>query len=242
MHPATGVLPPLRPGGPATGTSARFYNPYGVALSPSGTFALIADYTYDLLRHIDVDTAVVTTLAGALNSAGTTDGIGTSARLNAPSAVCLADEGRVAFVTDQGSGRLRRIDVGSATVTTIAGSTSSTPLDGVGTNARFYNPAGIAATADGKTVFVTDFSGHKVRKVDVTTRTVTTLAGRNGNSAGSADGIGETVGVWPEAAETAPAWAAAPAEVAKRSAESMAASALGMTVNSSRRFGICAAS
>merc|ERR1719263_1667518 len=46
----------------------------------------------------------------------------------------------------------------------------------------------------------------------------------------------------PEAAETAPAWAAAPAEVAKRSAESMAAAALGMTVNSSRRFGICAAS
>ena len=149
----------------ATGVSAKFSSPYDVAISPDGEFALVADYTYDVIRHIAMDGAVVTTLAGKSNVVGTTDGVGTNARFNAPSAICLVDYARVAFVVDYGTGRLRRIDVATAAVTTIAGSTSTTPADGVGTNAKFYQPKGVAATADGSIVFVTDFAGRKVRKV-----------------------------------------------------------------------------
>ena len=49
---------------------------------------------------------------------------------------------------------LSRIDVLTAAVTTIAGSTTTTPRDGIGTNVRFYNPMGVASTSDGATVFV----------------------------------------------------------------------------------------
>ena len=104
-----------------TGTSARFYAPYGVSVSPSGTFALVADSTYKMIRHIDMDTQVVTTLAGKSNTGGSTDGVGSNARFGQPTDVALADHGRVAFVVDQSYGTLRRIDVGSRAVTTIAG-------------------------------------------------------------------------------------------------------------------------
>ena len=104
-----------------TGTSARFYAPYGVSVSPSGTFALVADSTYKMIRHIDMDTQVVTTLAGKSNTGGSTDGVGSNARFGQPRDVALADHGRVAFVVDQSYGTLRRIDVGSRAVTTIAG-------------------------------------------------------------------------------------------------------------------------
>ena len=159
-----------------TGTSAKFYNPYDVALSPSGTFALIADYQNNRIRRIEVSTADVTTLAGS--TTGTTDGVGSTALFKNPSSVAVADFGRVAYVTDYTSGNLRRIHVATATVTTIAGTgTSSTIKDGIGSVAQFYNPVGVAATADGSVVFVTDYTGHTVRMVVVATRTVTTLAG-----------------------------------------------------------------
>ena len=157
-----------------------------MAVSPSGEVAVVADNRYHIIRHIDVTTSAVTTLAGEYNSAGTADGVGSNARFNGPYAVCLADWGRVAFVTDNG-GRLRRIDVATATVTTIAGSTSTTPADGVGSNVKFNSPRGVAASPDGSVVYVTDYSGHRVRRVDVATRTVTTLAGF---TAGSPDGVG----------------------------------------------------
>ena len=171
-----------------TGSSARFSSPHDVVLSPDGEFALVADNHYDVIRHIGIDTQIVTTLAGKSNVVGITDGVGTNARFNAPTSICLADFGKVAFVTDSGTGRLRLIQVGTATVTTIAGSTSTTSADGVGTNVKFYNPYGVTATPDGSIVFVAEFSGRKVRKVVVATRTVTTLAGSG--AVGSADGVG----------------------------------------------------
>ena len=104
-----------------TGTNARFYTPRGLSVSPSGTFALVCDYQYKMVRHIDVDTGVVTTLAGKYNTAGNVDGIGSNARFGQPNGIALADHGRIAYVIDQQYGMLRRIDVASQAVTTIAG-------------------------------------------------------------------------------------------------------------------------
>ena len=104
-----------------TGTNARFYDPRGLSVSPSGTFALVCDYQYKMVRHVDVDTGVVTTLAGKSNTAGNVDGIGSNARFGQPNGIALADHGRIAYVIDKQYGMLRRIDVASQAVTTIAG-------------------------------------------------------------------------------------------------------------------------
>ena len=185
-------------GSDGMGTLARFNQPYAVVLSHSGSFALVADYNGHTIRHVDVDSAMVTTLAGSYSSAGINDGAGTNALFNRPSSVALADFGRLAYVTDYATGLLRRIEVVSGRVRTLAGTgTSGTSIDGIGSKARFHNPVSVVASPDGRSLFVGDRGSHKVRKFDVASRAVTTVAGSG--SAGSADGVGLAAsfnGIW----------------------------------------------
>lgn len=64
--------------------------------------------------------------------------------------------------------------VNGAVVTTLAGSVSGY-LDATGTAAQFKNPGGIAIDSTG-TLYVSDYSGHRIRKV-TSAGVVTTLAG-----------------------------------------------------------------
>ena len=86
---------------------------------------------------------------------------------------------------------MRRVVVASRSVTTLAGSGSAGSNDGVGTNARFYYPWGVATTADGATVYVAETTADRIRKIEVSSGTVTTLAGYY-NSAAFIDGVGTT--------------------------------------------------
>ena len=82
----------------ATGTSAKFHQPVGVALSPDGAFALVADTNNHRIRHIVLATKAVTTLAGS--SSGSTDATGTSAKFNYPHGVAVSPDGVFALVAD----------------------------------------------------------------------------------------------------------------------------------------------
>lgn len=187
------------------GNAARFYGTNGIAVSPDGTFALLADAQGHVIRHIDMSTRTVTTFAGVFSSTqaqhapAPQPGVGTAARFVTPSRVALVDEARTAFVIDS-TGLLSQIDVASRTVTTLAGqyhagsgaSATGTSADGTGTGADFFLPQGVAATEDAATVFVAEGGygtngGHRVRTVDVATRAVTTLVG---GSYGDSDGTG----------------------------------------------------
>ena len=77
----------------------------------------------------------------------------------------------------------------SNTVTTLAGSATdpSGSTDGIGTTAKFWGPEGI--TTDGTNLYVADTNNSVIRKVVISTKTVTTLAGTAGVS-GFADGTG----------------------------------------------------
>lgn len=95
----------------------------------------------------------VTTLAGS--SLGNVDGVGTAAQFYIPSAVAVDVTGTIAVVADFGSYVIRRINVTSAQVTTLAG----TPFvvgaaDGIGTAASFNAPYGIAIDATGTVALV----------------------------------------------------------------------------------------
>ena len=54
-------------------------------------------------------------------------------------------------------------------VSTVAGSTVSGYVDGVGTVAKFNNPTGISVDSTGN-VWVTDFSNNMIRKIDTAGR------------------------------------------------------------------------
>lgn len=112
--------------------------------------------------------------------AGETDGVGTSVKFTAPTAVCLARNGRMAFTVENTYGQIRVLDLDTKEVRKIAGYRRDS-VDGIHYDAEFYYPTDCAATEDGSIVYVvegfTSSRGGKIRKVVVDTSVVTTIAG-----------------------------------------------------------------
>ena len=166
-----------------TGTSASFK--YPDHLTTDGTNLYVADQQNHKIRKIVIFTGVVTTLAGS-GSVGSADGTGTSASFNYPRGITI--DGTNLYVSDNTNHKIRKIVISTGEVTTFAGSaagsTTSGSTNGTGTTARFKYPYGI--TSDGTNLYVADADNHKIRKIVLSTRVVTTLAGSG--SEGSADG------------------------------------------------------
>ena len=135
---------------------------------------------------INVEPALVSTLAGTAGSAGSTDGTGTAARFNYSNG--HTTDGTNLYVADTGNHTIRKIVISTREVTTFAGSAGQPgSSDGAGSAARFNNPQDI--TMDGMNLYVTDYSNHTIRKVVISTGEVTTLVGSAGQ-AGSVDATG----------------------------------------------------
>jgi sugar lactone lactonase YvrE len=169
------------------GTSARFSNPTDLAYGSAG-YLWVTDYGNHTIRRVDLSTRQVTTLAGGASSAGSGDGIGTSARFANPRGL-VYDGTQALFVADSGNSTIRRVDLATMAVTTLAGTAvSAGSADGTGANARFKSPSGLAS--DGaRTLFVADVGNNTIRQLEIDTGRVTTLAGRAGTS-GRLDGTG----------------------------------------------------
>ena len=168
----------------ATGSAARFNNPYGVSVDTAGN-VFVADFSNHTIRKV-TSAGVVTTLAGTAGSAGSTDATGSAARFRNPTGISIDTAGNV-FVADFSNHTIRKV-TSAGVVTTLAGTAGSTgSTDATGSAARFYNPAGISVDTAGN-VFVADYSNRTIRKV-TSAGVVTTEAGLAG-STGSNNGLG----------------------------------------------------
>ena len=167
-----------------TGTAALFYYPFGVATD--GTYLYVTDRNNETLRIIDIATGAVTTLAGTAGTSGSTDGIGAAAHFNSPYGITT--DGTNLYVVDTLNHVIRKVAIASGVVTTLAGTAgTSGSTDGTGSAAYFNSPHGI--TTDGTSLFVADSANNTIRKIDIATGAVTTMAGTAGTS-GSTDGAG----------------------------------------------------
>ncbi len=117
---------------------------------------------------------------------GFADGAAASARFYHPDDVAVDAAGNV-YVADRYNHRIRKVTV-TGTASVLSGSGSASFLDGAGTSARFYYPAGIAVDTKG-VVYVADYNNHRVRKVQANGMT-STLAGSG--TGGFLDGVGTT--------------------------------------------------
>ena len=153
-----------------TGAAARFSYPQD--LWSDGTYLYVADKNNNRIRQIEISTGDVTTLAGD-GAFGFLDANGTSARFASPEG--LFGVGNTLYVGDSEGNRIRKIDLTTDDVTTLAGSGVAGTLDGVGTSAELDDPSGL--WSDGTYVYSPDEDSHRIRKVEISTGTVTTLAG-----------------------------------------------------------------
>jgi YVTN family beta-propeller protein len=186
------------------GREARFEFPQGIVAAPDGTI-YIADTGNDLIRkisanglsssaptpahlhHLAVD---VENVAGSEHRARYRDGVGPNARFNNPEGLAISPDGKTLYVADSRNNMIRKIDLATKTVSTIAGHSFPSSGDGVGKSAGFETPRGLAISPDGKTLYVADSGNNMIRKIDLATSTVTTLAGAGKLTPGHADGVG----------------------------------------------------
>lgn len=178
-------------GADGIGSAARFYNPAGAVADGQGNL-YVTDWT--TVRKVVIATGQVTTIAGAPNSPGTTDGAGAAARFGGhsygPSGIVCDTGCSNLYVVDTGNCTIRKIALAGPTVSTIAGS-SACPAAADGSPGSLGYPQGLAFDPAGN-LYVND-SGT-VRKVvlptgGATLGTVSTLAGKLGAS-GASDGTG----------------------------------------------------
>ena len=166
------------------GSAARFRNPGGLALDPTGNL-LVADTGNHTLRRIAPD-GTVTTVAGSAGQPGALDAAGTLARFNAPYGLALDGSGGV-YIADTQNHTIRFM-AANGVVSTLAGSAGlSGSTDANGSSARFDQPNGLALASNG-TLYVADYGNSCLRAI-ATNGQVSTLAGLAGTPA-YVDGTG----------------------------------------------------
>ncbi len=155
-------------------TSAQLSFPGGVALDAAGKL-----YIADGNNHVRIvnTSGVINTFAGTGVQGFSGDGgTATSAELSVPRAVAVDPSGNL-LIVDAGNNAIRK--VASGIITTVAGIGTSLGFSGDGgaaTSATLTQPQGIAVDALGN-FFIADTSNGRIRRVDTTTKIISTVAG-----------------------------------------------------------------
>src|SRR5690606_17487860 len=176
---------PCGEGGQAT--DARLNSPTGVQFDSYNNM-FISDYGNHIIRRVDAETGIITTIAGTMKSSCFSSPCGdggqaTDAQFNGPSRLAIDSNDNI-FVTEYGNHVVRRIDASTGIITTYAGtqkaSCSVYPCGDGGpatsTDARLTSPFSLTVDAHDN-VYIADSSNAAIRFVDKNTGIISTVAG-----------------------------------------------------------------
>ncbi len=148
-------------------------DPIGITLDSKDNL-YIADGLNFRVRKVDAK-GVITTIAGTGKEGNTGDnGPALSAQIELPSDIAVDQDGNVFVATLYW---VRRIDAVSGKITTVAGSgTFGFIVDGVAATQALLAPSGLALDNHG-TLFIADVNRNQVRRVDLASGLIATVAG-----------------------------------------------------------------
>jgi sugar lactone lactonase YvrE len=158
-------------------TSAQLNLPNGVAVDKAGNL-YISEAGNHVVRKVDVNTQTIFRIAGTLGQAGFSGdgGRAVEAILNNPKRVVVADDG-VVYITDKGNHRIRKIDTNGIITTIVGNGVASFGGDGgQAPGAQLNSPSDIAIDKSGS-LYIVDTNNHRIRRVNMATSIITTLAG-----------------------------------------------------------------
>ena len=146
-------------------------------------------------KVLKIDTfGIITAFAGTgITGYSGDNGPATMATFNQPGAITTDTFGNV-YITDNGNNRIRKVNISTGIITTIAG--TGTPGyggdNGPASSAILHSPAGLHFDKYGN-LYVADFNNNRIRKIDVF-GIITTIAG-NGTLGSAGDGGSATAAI-----------------------------------------------
>jgi len=172
--------------GPAT--SAQLYSPDGVAADKMGNLFIVDSGNYRIRKVTAA--GVISTVAGNGSRGFSGDGGPATSAAFAPSfsghlGIAVDGSGNL-YIPDYGNQRVRKVD-SAGVITTVAGNGArdNSGDGGAATSAGLMDPIAVAVDGGG-TLYIAEFSGNRVRKVN-TAGIITTAAG-GGNLGSNGDG------------------------------------------------------
>ena len=162
-------------GGQATAAKLNF--PVGVAVDGSGNLYITDEYNWRIRKVTPA--GIISTFAGNGTVGYSGDGgPATAAQIEAAGQLAIDASGNVYF--GEGEGLVRKVTVSTGIISTYAGNVSaccSYNGDGIPATAAYLaSPNGVAFDASGN-LFIAESNGQRIRKVDATTKLISTVAG-----------------------------------------------------------------
>jgi len=157
-------------------TKAALNEPYEVRFDRPGNMYLV-EMQNNIVRRVEASTNIISTIAGNGQAGfGGDGGPATQARLRQPHSIALDHRGGL-YIADIGNHRIRRVDLASGMIDTVAGNgEAELPTDGG--QARGHALLGPRALAiDGPTMWIALREGHSVWQLDLNEGTLHHVAG-----------------------------------------------------------------
>jgi DNA-binding beta-propeller fold protein YncE len=157
---------------------------FPAGLATDGRAVYVANSRNNTVEAIDLTTRSLRIVAGKLFQEGSNDGVGDAARFNSPDGMTI--NGQDLYLCDTNNSDIRKINVGSGAVTTVAGTANiGGTEDATGSAAHFNNPTQIAT--DGTSLYVADSGNSAIRRITLADFKVMTVGGQAG-TAGKTEG------------------------------------------------------
>ena len=160
---------------PAILLMQSFVFPSGVLIIPNGDI-LVADRGAHRVFRIDASGNKVTIIGNGTAGYSGDGGPAVDAVVNGPEWLAMANGALI--LADRGNHRVRRIDLTTSVITTIAGNgeLAHSGDNGPAVRAGITNPFGLLFDRDGR-LLIFDTESHTIRRVDLATGTITTVIG-----------------------------------------------------------------